>query len=215
MNRSTKISLAAAMLIGGFVALAAGFGAAGRLAGAAEAPAPPKRAGFDEFWSKLTPEEQAALKDRKQRFMQLPPAERERMMKRWQHFKSLSTEERQALRERWQMFRSLPPESRTQMRQMHQHWENMPPERRQAIIEKMQDTFRQMPDHQLADFFHKLNVWRMLSPQDREQASSRFAEIRKQRHQAEDMQRPPHGEPQPNDTPNPDGAAPQPAEPGN
>ena len=191
MNSLRIASITAAVVIGGLAALLAGFIAAGGLAGASEAPAPVAAPSPElrDQWGNLPPAEQAALKAKMQRFMQLPPEQRERMKQRYERFQKLTPDGRQALRERWQLFRSMPPETREQMLRKHQHLQEMSPERRRAFAKKMQRTFREMPDRELAEFIHNLNAWRMLPPEDKDQAFRRYIDFRKPRHAPEDAEK--------------------------
>ena len=182
MKFARIISLGAAIAIGGFIAMTAGFIAASGGAGASEkrGPAARKDAREAALPRKLASVEDPDLKARMERFMKLPPEQRERLIKQYQQFRSLSPEERQTIRERWQFYRAMPPDEREQVRRMHQHLQRIPDEKRRIMIEKIRGTFRQMSDQELVDFLRKMNAWKMLPPEEREQIMRRAAEFRKQ-----------------------------------
>ena len=140
-------------------------------------------------WASLSPEEQAALRERLRKFAELPPEERERMKARYEQFMKLSPEQRLALRERWHQFSVLSPEQREPMLKQHDRWQGLPPERRKMIEERLQKVFQQMSDRDLLDFMHKLNIWRILPDDQKEQVFKRFFEIRRQTHPLRDRRR--------------------------
>jgi len=181
MRFARIISLGAAIAIGGFIAMTAGFIAATGGAGASEERGPARKEARDTVLPrKLASVDDPELKARMEQFMQLPPDQRERLIKQYQQFRSLSPEERQAIRERWQFYRAMPPDEREQVRRLHQNLQRIPDEKRRIMIEKIRGTFRQMSDQELVDFVRRMNVWKMLPPEEREQIMRRVAEFRKE-----------------------------------
>jgi len=182
MRFARLISLGAAIAVGGFIAMVAGFVASSGGAGASEerSPAAKKDARDKMLPRKLAAIDDPELKARMEQFMKLPPGERERLIKQYQQFRSLSPEQRQAIRERWQFYKAMPPDEREQVRRMHQLMQRVPDEKRRIMIEKMRATFRQVSDQELLDFIRRMNLWKMLPPEEREQIMRRVAEFRKQ-----------------------------------
>jgi len=151
----------------------------GGLAGAVDAPERPALPA-GESWNDLSPDEQAALKRRFERFKNLSPEQQERLRARWHKFKELSPEKRQAIRERWRSFRGMSAEHRELLKKRHARWQKMPPERREIIRKRVQERFRKMSDEQLAEFFRNISAWRTLPDKERQATFQRYLEIRKQ-----------------------------------
>jgi len=149
----------------------------GGLAGAVDAELP-LRAPWAR--SELSPREREMLKQRYERFKSLPPEKQEQIRARFRQFVRLSPEKREALRWRLEAFRNLTPEERERLRKLHERWRRMPPERRERIRSRLRQRFMKMPDRELADFFHKLHVWKTLPDEQKLELYRRYMQMHRQ-----------------------------------
>lgn len=115
----------------------------GVVAGAPQGAVPPLR-GLES----LSPEDQARVRENRERWQRLPPQERQRVRENYERWQRLSPEERSTLHERLDRWQRLRPEEKQTLRQRQNEFRNLPPQERQRIRESLQrEEFRSRQRH--------------------------------------------------------------------
>lgn len=94
----------------------------------------------DPKFKKLTPERQAALKERLRKFNALPPEQRRRALQRMNYIAALSIEQRQQLRDANQKLETLPQDRKVMVHTALRQLRKMNPQQRTETIQS--DRFR-------------------------------------------------------------------------
>jgi Protein of unknown function (DUF3106) len=89
----------------------------------------------DPNYKKLTPDRQAALRERLQKFNSLTPEQRQLALKRMNFWASLTPSQRQELREANQKLQGLPEERRVAVHRALRHLRKMDPQKRQQVMD--------------------------------------------------------------------------------
>jgi hypothetical protein len=89
----------------------------------------------DPGFKKLSPERQAALRERLQKFNSLPPEKKDQALERMEFLSKLSPQQRQQLRDANRQLQGLPQERQVMVHKALRHLRQMPPDERKQVLE--------------------------------------------------------------------------------
>jgi hypothetical protein len=88
----------------------------------------------DPQFRRLTPQQQARLRNRLQHFSSLPPEQQQRVLNRMETWEHLTTDQKDRARQLFQQFKQLPPDRRQAVNRAIRGMRNLTPAQRDQLI---------------------------------------------------------------------------------